>query len=425
MATSAAKLPLYTLDLARRYWAPLLCVYLGGTLVHDLLIRGMVLVSASDATIALLGLSVSVLVTLIATILMFHLLRPGLPTIDTELVGSVPPERRTLGAREHHVVDAVAMAILPFLIFYSAWGLFAEEFRLYSVALVNERGLEGLTEPTRLDALGLPLGIALGSWALRAVCEHFYVRKENKVLGVLTAVFEANWMFFAVFSVAQILSDGQTWLAGRTFWVGLQNEITDLTRVLGDLTSLPVEAAYLAVLAAIGTAWGHLKEGLFEPLLWLTIAAVIFGAEIEGHDRMFRSGTRAGRLEDRVGRAPGLVSGIGRYAGRGVREKYTPFLNAFRFILSVSPVFYLSFCLYYVLLELAFGWLHRAVFLVVGPADFLGWWWQWLTPLETSVEALHEVLRVCLLAATFEVALRRVGDTSTGRRARRASRAAA
>ncbi|MFC3999914.1 hypothetical protein ACFOVU_28640 [Nocardiopsis sediminis] len=424
MAISAGRLPLYALDLARRYWAPLLCVYAAGTFLHDMVLRGMVRLSEIDPTVALLGLSISVLVTLTTTIIMFHMLRPGLPTVDIELVGSLPPERTTLSARERHVVDAVAMAILPFLLFYSAWGMFGEEFRLYSQGLLNERGLDGYLESGRLSAIGLPLVFAVGSYLLRMLCERFYVRRENKVLGVLTALFEANWMFFAVFSVVHITTVGQEWLTGRVFWVGVQTEILDSVRALGELTALPLEFGYLAALEGVATAWGHLKDGLVGPLLWLTIAAVIYGAEVESSEQLFSKGTRVGRIEERVGRLPGVATGVGRFAQRGVREKYTPFLNAFRFILRVSPVFYLSFCLYYVLLELGFEWLHRGILVLIGPNDFLGWWWPWLPPIDFAVGALHELLRVCLLAATFEVALRRVGESSTGRRARRASRAA-
>ncbi|CAM3655388.1 hypothetical protein GCM10009799_47650 [Nocardiopsis rhodophaea] len=421
LATSAAKLPLYTLDLARRYWAPLLCVYTVGTFLHGMLLRGMVWASRFDAALALLGLGLAVLVTLATTIIMFHLLRPGMPTVDAELVGMRLARRATFGGREWHVVDAVTMAILPFLLFYSGWGLLADEYRRYSVALLNDRGLDAwLTQD--YDPLGTPLVIAVVALALRTVCEHLYKRGGTKVLGVLTALFEGIWMFAAVFSVAQLFDDAKEWLTTRVVWVEVQNVVLAALDGLGDMTSLPIQATVLALLAAIGTVWGYLKDGLFEPLLWLTIAAVIFRAEIDRPESLFDEE----REETAVGRAiagtPRLMRRVGRVAGRDAREKYTPFLNAFRFVLRLNPVFYLSFCLYYVLLEAAFGWLRRGIYVLIGPADFLGWWWQWLTPIDFVVTGLHELLRVCLLAATFEVMLRRVGAESAGRRSLRSTR---
>ncbi|NYE50908.1 hypothetical protein HDA32_006028 [Spinactinospora alkalitolerans] len=422
MATSAAMLPVYGLDLVRRYWAPLLCVYTAGQLLHSLMLRGMVQIAGVNGVAALAGLSVSILVTLATTIVMFHLLRPGMPALEAELFGGradVGQGGSTFADRERRIVDAVAMAILPFLIFYSAWGLFVEEYREYAVSSLNEHGLAGITTTLEYNELGLPLVIALIAWSGRTLCEKFYTRNQNKWLGVLTALFEANWMFFAVFSVTQVVVNAKGWVAGRVVVAEAQEALLGLTHWLGDLTSLPVTAGYLAAIALVAELWTHLKDGLIEPLLWLTIVAVVFGAEVDKAEALFRKGGKGGRIQKVATRVPNVVRGLGQFAGRDLREKYTPFLNAFRFILRVSPAFYLSFCLYYVLLELGFGWLERGVYRLVGPHEFLAWWWQWLTPIEFGVGALHELLRVCLLAATFEMTLRRMGSRSVGRRARR------
>ncbi|WP_246062450.1 hypothetical protein [Haloactinospora alba] len=413
------RIPVYTLDLVRRYWAPLLCVYTAGTFLHGMLLRGMVWISDINAVVGLLGLGLATLVTLATTILMFHMLRPGLPVVDTELVGARPVKSRG----ERVVVDAVAMAILPFLVFYSAWGMYAEEFRTYSQNLVNERGITGYVETAELSAFGLPLAFALACWCLRLVVERYYNSTGNTVLGLLTAVFEANWMFLMVFSVAQLIDRGQAWLADRVVWEGMQHGLQDFLRWVNDAFPLPFEVSYPAALAVAAAVWSDLKEGLLGPLLWLTIAAVVFGAELDKHESLFRKGSRGERLEKAVGRTPGMVRGIGKFAGRDLHDKYTPFLNSFRLILRVSPVFYLAFCLYYTLMELGAGWLERGIYVLVGPADFLGWWWQWLEPVTIGVDALHELLRVCLLAATFELILRRISASSTGRRARRPVRA--
>lgn len=419
LTMDSVRIPVYTLDLMRRYWAPLLCVYTAGTFLHGMLLRGMVWLSGLNAVVGLLGLGLATLVTLATTILMFHVLRPGLPVVDTELVGARPVKSR----RERAVVDAVAMAILPFLVFYSAWGMYAEEFRTYSQNLINARGLVGYTETAEFSAFGLPLVFALACWLVRVVVERYYNRTGSTTLGLLTAVFEANWMFLTVFSVAQLIDRGQAWLADRVVWAGMQHGLQDFLGRVNDTLPLPFDVSYPAVLAVATAAWGDLKEGLLGPLLWLTIAAVVFGAELDKHESLFRKGSKGQRLEKAVTRTPGMVRGIGKFAGRDLHDKYTPFLNAFRLILRVSPVFYLAFCLYYTLAELGAVWLERGVYVLVGPADFLGWWWQWLTPVSTGVEALHELVRVCLLAATFELILRRISASSTGRRARRPIRA--
>ncbi|MBV2364318.1 hypothetical protein ACFPZ0_23320 [Streptomonospora nanhaiensis] len=410
------RLPLYTLDLARRYWAPLLCVYLVGSFIHDMLMRSLVFVADFDQNIALIGVALATLVELTMFIVMFHMLRPALPTVDTELVSS---RTGTLGERERRWVDAVAMAILPFLIFYNAWGVFEDEFRQYTTTLFNERGFGMWTDAAFLNALGLPLAIALSAYLLRVVCDRYYTRTDNKALGLLSVVFEANWMFFACFSTAHIFGSIQEWAADRRVWVESTGALLEAVRSLGEATSLPLEAGYLAMLQGLGAAATVFWEGVTQPLVWLTIAAVIFGAEIDRHEALFRKGTRAAKVEELLtGDRRGFVHQISRFARQDTAERYMPFLNAFRFILRASPVFFLGFCLNYVLIELGCDWLQRGVFVLIGPHDFLGWWWPLLEPVHLAVEAVRHVLRVCLLAVTFEITLRSVTAASTGRRAR-------
>ncbi|GAA4954668.1 hypothetical protein GCM10023224_45120 [Streptomonospora halophila] len=420
---SVSRLPLYTLDLARRYWAPLLCVYVIGTFLHDMMMRGVVRLSAFDQNVGLIGMTLVVLTQLTVTIVMFHMLRPGLPTVDRELFSPASPRSGGVSEGERRWVDAVAGAILPFLIFYNAWGRFAEEFRQYNVELINQRGLTGFVEGNDINALGLPLAVALVSFLLRVLCDRLYARTDSKILGLFTALFEANWMSFGLFSIMQVYGNIKTWAAQRQAWHAFENGILEFVRSLGSATSLPIEQGYLAALDLIGQLMLHLRDGLFEPLLWLTIAAVIFGAEMDRHDALFRKGTRAAKIEDALtSPSNSVLRQMGRLMRRSAQDRWTPFINAFRFILRASPVFYLGFCLYYVLMEVAFAWLERGVYVAVGPHDFLGWWWPWLTPVSFMVDALHELMRVCLLAATFEVTLRSLSAASTGRRARAAGR---
>lgn len=428
MARSAASLPLYTLDLARRYWAPLLFVYLAGTLVHRILLRGVAWVGLQSPVLGLLALSVTVLVTLATTIIMFLLLRPGLPVLDHELTersrrarGGQEPERPDFAERERRIVDAVAMSLLPFLIFYSAWGLFVDELRRYAALALNEAGVSGYTFVFDINPFGLPLLVLMLAFVARTVCEHFFRRTNSKVLGLSTALFETVLLFFVVMTIAEILGQIRAWFESRLVWLELQAAVSGLLDWLTGITTLPFSEVAVLALAALGWLWELLKDGLIQPLLWLTIAAVVFGADVDRTEALFRPGSTARQMQEAaLAHTPGLVKRLSALAGRGLREKYLPFLNAFRFILQVSPIYYLSFCLYYTLLELGFGWLERGVYLAVGPADFLGWWWPWLGPIEIAVTALHELLRVCLLAATFEIALRRIASREPGRRGKRA-----
>jgi hypothetical protein len=414
--SSAVLLPAYTLDLVWRYWAPLLCVYTAGMLVHAVLMRGLVAFSDVNTTLSLAGLGLTLLVTLVTFVIMFQLVRPSLRTIDSELSAEPVRQDKKTGfvERERRVVDGVALAILPFLLFYGAWGLIAEEYNVFSISLLNTEGLAAFAEPTELSWYGLPLAVAVVAWLLRRLCARFYNTGRNPVLGVLTALFEGVWMFMFVFSLAHLVTEAQKWLTSRVAWVTVQDSVAVTVDGLGALVDLPdLSVTVAAVLASL---WAALKAGVAGPLLWLTIAAVIYRAEVDEHEDFLEEPRRRGdlhRVLDRVVRA-GKV--FGEAIGKDLHGQYTPCLNALRFVLGVGPVFYLSFCLGFVVLDTAFSQLGRAVYVVMGPGSFNGEWWPWLQPVDFVVEALHMVLRVCLLAAAFELALRKAEHRSRGRR---------
>ncbi|MFI6579134.1 hypothetical protein ACIBFB_25390 [Nocardiopsis sp. NPDC050513] len=418
LSSSTAILPTYTLTLLGRYWAPLLCAYTVGYVLHWSLTRGLVRVSGVHQVLGLTGLSLTLLITLVTTIVMFQLVRPSLTLVDTELSGA-PAARGRAGfaRRERRVVDGVVLAILPFLLFYSAWGLIGEEFENYSVGLLNEGGVDAFAAPHQVDALGLPLVVALAAWALRRASERFYRSTGNGVLGLLTALFEAVWLFMFVFSIGVALERAQAWIMSRAAWAALQDT---LGRTVGGAAGVfgasPDLDAYAALVALLASLWLMVKSGLLAPLLWLAIAAVVYRAEIGDDATMFEP--RRAHPRRTVARAGGLVRKVSRAGGvRGV-ARYTPFVNALRFVLTVGPVFYLSFALLYALVEVGFSRLHRLVFELVGPGDFLADWWVWLEPIDFLVGAAREVVRVCLLAAAFEIALRKVDEGSVGRRER-------
>jgi hypothetical protein len=414
--SSAAFLPVYALDLVLRRGIPLLCVYTAGMLAHSLLMRGLVAFNDVNPTLALAGLGLTLLITLVTFIVMFQLLRPGLPMIDSELGSEVVRQNKRSGfaERERRVVDGVALAIFPFLLFYGAWGLIEEQFDTYTISLFNSGGLEAFAAPTKLTWFGLPLAVALAAWVLRRVCGHFYESSRNPVLGVLTALFEGVWMFLALFSVGAFFNLAQDWMANRTIWVGMETGVSGLLDGLGNLVGIPELSAGVA--AAVAATWSSAKEGFFGPMLWLTITAVVYRAQIDDHDALFEERRGGGQFGAAVNRAARLSRVFGKFASSDFRDRISPCLNAVRFVLGAGPVFYLSFCVYFVLLDVLFSQLGRGVLVLLGPGDFRGPLWPWLQPVDFAVDALHMVFRLCLLAAAFEIALRRAEETSVGRR---------
>ncbi|MFC7739986.1 hypothetical protein ACFQXA_01985 [Nocardiopsis composta] len=107
---------------------------------------------------------------------------------------------------------------------------------------------------------------------------------------------------------------------------------------------------------------------------------------------------------------------------QGLRDKYVPFFNALRFVLRVGPVFFLGYCLAFALLRLGTDLLHRGLLLLAAPGDLLSGLAPVLPMAGAAADAVHQVLLVCLLAAAFELVVRRLG--ADGRRPAAAGRPA-
>ncbi|GAB3403752.1 hypothetical protein [Flindersiella endophytica] len=410
-ASSAVMLPVRAAGLLGRYWAPLIFWFALGYIVHDLVLRGSAWLSYRNVWLGFGGLSVSVLVMLAATILMFQSMRPGLTMLRNK-DGEVPnPAEALEPTGRRPMVDAIAESILPFLVFYGAWGLFTEEVQMWGRQAVNQDLTQGMDVMSELGAATgaralIPLLIAVGSWLVRALFETIYNRRGGRLLGLVTAFFEANFMFFSVFTVYALISNWFAWLAGRMFWANAERGIVDMiAQLVGLVPGLSLEK--------LGQAWAwltqwnaELSDDFLQPLLWLTIAGAVYGFEMARDEQLFT------RLSQRTGRLAELFT-------REWRDKWTPLVNGIRLIFRAGLLFYLTFCLLYLLTGVLSGWIAIGVKYLIGPHPW-SWWWPWLGPVDLLEQGIHEVLRIALLAAAFGMALERGVARSQAKGKRRA-----
>lgn len=390
-------LPGRTLGLVGRFWVPLLFWFTAGYLAHDLVLRGAALLALHNKWLGFAGLSISVLIMLASTIMMLHAVRPGLTPFGGVRRLPVPVPEQPRVESSPPIVDAIAETILPFLVFYGAWGLFVDEVRTWGTHAINQSLDAGLNAVDITEnATGIPLLIAVGSWLIRAGLETLYNRRGGRVLGLSTALFEANWMFFAVISVSAIIGNAYDWIAQRMVWEIVRETVAF---VVPDLTW--VANAWASLQPYVPTV----KDGLLQPLLWLTIAAVVFGEKMN-RDADVIANSRFQSVGRAFERLPRPVQRVTELFSREVRDKWTPLANGVRFVLTAGPIFYLTYCLCYMVIDAGTEWLEVLAIRVIGPHPF-DWWWPWLTPLNFVQQGLHEILRIALLAAAFELGLER------------------
>ncbi|MEQ4719965.1 hypothetical protein [Nonomuraea sp. B19D2] len=375
----SARLPLETLTLAARHFLPLAFFYTAGRVVHDLVLVAAAYVGDVDAPRKYLGfavMSLAVLATLAAYVAMLRTLKREQPAV----MEGEPAEDR--------LPRLIAHTLLPFLAFYGAWGLFGEDVRQYSVLSQELFGVQQIKN-LEFNPLLVTCSIAVAAFLVRVAFEKAYERARKARLALATTVFEAMWMFFAVISVEELISGGVDWVTSRTVWAGAREAVT---------------SALSPVLDAVGAVLPEPKDVLLLPLVWLTIAAVVFGREAGDVDAAV-AGTR---VEQRAGRmwtaAPAPVRNVAEFVSRDLRGKYLPMIDGLRVALRAGAIFYLTFCLCYLVLEVARKWVFIGVLHLVGPHES-AWWTLWHGPIQYLVTVVYEVLRISLLAAALGLAL--------------------
>lgn len=399
-------LPGRALRLYARFWLPLVVWYLLGRGLHDGLLEVAAHVNRHNAVIAFSIVATAILCSLVAYVFMFQTVQPGLPTVfslrrqEAAVDPTVnSPERRS--AREQ--LRAVGLALLPFLLVYSAWELFEDDVRAVSYRTWEINPLEGT--PSRAEFTLWFAAAAVVAWVLVKVLEGITRRTRNPVTALLAAIFEANWMFFAIYGVSELLKASLAWLQNTLAWANL-SDLWHFTDGVGPV--LPIR--FYDVLAGLDFGWlGILRDpftnGIILPIAWLAIAGACYGREMEDvHGLVDRR--RFAQVAQRLEKAPNVLQRHARrFPPEGVREKYYPPLHAIRLMLTASVPALLLFCVLYSALDLANPLLTQTITTIIGPHP-AGTFWQEVQPIVgVAVDTVTEPLRICLLAVTFDLAL--------------------
>jgi hypothetical protein len=366
-----AMLPVSALRLTARYFVPLALWFSAGAVARYLLIQQISRLGHGShpgirQAVVLLPLSVTVLASLVVTIGMMFTLGRGLTVIKD------PAER---------YAAAIGRTLFPFVLIYLGWNLYTDDLR--EVLRADAQRLadagDGLNAGNILDLpIVVALVVAVVAWALRALCERRYDARPGRALELLIAFLEVNFTLYALYSIVQLIKAAQHWIADRVFW----------QTVTGAL-SLPSP--------------GPVEDALILPLVWLAIAAIVYGLEMR--DRAAIEGTPLERLPDRLA---GRRRRLAEMTSRGIREKYVPVVHAVRLVFRAGAPAFAWFCLCYVAIGALMDRVQRGVVALIGTDHTVRFWNLALAPVEFGHRMLYEILRLALLAAMFDLVMRRV-----------------
>ncbi|MDN3359941.1 hypothetical protein QWU11_45735 [Actinomadura sp. DC4] len=394
---SPVTLPWTTLRLAGRFAVPLMLWFTIGQALRYLLFLGGYHFGLHHVTVPILVIGLIVMVSLGVTVAMLHSVKDGLPAVKKrELNESLTS---WAAAEEEGILDALTRALLPFMIFYLAWNWFTDDAKAFEQSAAGRGNAQGgisgqLDAMKSIIALGdhvyVAIAITAGFLALKFLAERWMEPKWSRAGGIAVAFCEVNWTLFGLFTVNKARGSFTDWLTNRVFWSWL-----------GDLTG--------PAFGWFDLLWPSFKEAVLGSLVWLVIAGVVLGVDAD-EETAFGEG--------RVGRRLRSASGLDRphtpweVITREWRDKWLPTFYGFRMVVRAGLLPFAVFCVLFTGLDDLAPLAQRGAYVLLGPHP-IDWWMIRLDTIGFGIDLVHQILRVCLMAAAFDLVVARVsGRTS-------------
>ena len=411
-------------DTGRVWWRLLplvLSIYLLGWLGAELTLRIAVILGDISPWLTLVLFAFSFVCLLTATVLVLNL--AGRELGIRELL---PEDERTVDDRDSSISRLLAITLLPFLGMYAAFGQVQEAANRVVVQQIVRYGVIS-DIPTVLGALNdlavnrLPLLVTLllSLYVGRRLLDLLHDRTGWRLAGLAVVLVESFFILLLVMGGIRAVQIFLLWLQQRAFlqWLSTIGDV--IARAFAFLAiDLP------AVLERLGRlfseqVWPIFLEVLGQPLLWLAVAALVYGSRVLSLAELWRRG------QPYAARVPG-ASVFARYAEkralrrigpppRGLRlaaeqtrpaffgdldDKYLPTFHSLRLVLRAGVLFLGSYILAYALVLVAQNYFETLLHWVVGGRDYI-FWVRWEPAVAVLTDVPFETLRLCLLAVAF------------------------
>lgn len=362
-----------------RHWPALMACYLAGEALHRLFVQLAGMIGGHTTLGGLLVLPLAVAARLGAYVAMYLAVRPSLPALDDDPEG---------GIRSH--ARSILTVILPFVIFYTAWGMLnvdlIEFMNVASAIAFQEVGyeLDQLGDRGGIISIGvLPVIVLVVALIARIALARYAHRLPTWCLA-LAAYAELLWTFMLLTVVAQWWTGAKETLAGSAAARWLQS--------FGDWFALniaPVAVAWEAVLWIIGI----LSAVLLLPAAWLAVAGVVYG-------------TRFDDAPPLVDKWLSAVRGTAGTLSRSLLQRFESLWAAVAVVWRGGPVLFGATACAYALWALAERTGMRGVLQLIGGhgTDF---WDAFLPLISVGIAVIAEPLRVAIVATAYDAVIAR------------------
>jgi hypothetical protein len=412
------------IDTARVWWRLLpviMAVHLLGWLGAELTLRLAVIAGDLSPWLTLILFAFHFVCILSATVVILNLAGNELG-----IRSLLPDDELELDDRDTSFSRLLAITLLPFLGMYAAFGQVREAADRIVVQQFIRYGFLS-DQPTVLSALSdlatnrLPLlvGLIVGLYLARRLVDLVHDRTGWRLAGLAVVLIESFFLLMLVMGGVRAFQIFWIWLQNRTFmqWLAaVRNEIAEFLAIFR--IDLP------AILERLGRffadqVWPIFVDVLTAPLLWLAVAALVFGSRVLSLAELWRKG------QPYAARVPG-ASAFASYAEKralrqvgpppkGVRlaaaqtrqaffgdldDKYLPTFHSLRLVLRAGVLFLGSYILAYSLVLIAQNYLQTLLYWLIGGRNVV-FWIRWEPVIDLVYGAPFETLRLCLLAVAF------------------------
>lgn len=356
---------------------------------------------------------VGVTANVVGVIFAIHALKPGLTTAarlaeddDQSIFQDNIPETVLLPERR---IDVAILAIGPVLGVYAVWALIDGMIR---DGLVWNTFFHSHWNPDEFSfgrrTSDLPFYLMLGGVAFVARLAYgWLVKKRTSTWWRVPLIFlEGMWVFAAFFVLLLGVETLHNWLLGRAFWRTSLRAWHDFLAWLPEV-SLPFG---WTLPEAVRHGWIWLSEtlipgvwqGLALPLVWLAIAAIVFGwREFRARD-LFTTPVR--ERVDRLDAGSDTVRTLGPaflWLTADLRMKWLPLFHSMRLVWRSGPYVLGAYLVLSTLLEAA-AWAVDAALSRLFEAGTQEQVLRSFTAVDTVTHLLVMSVSVCLYATVFD-----------------------
>ncbi|HEV2501506.1 MAG TPA: hypothetical protein VGV39_00425 [Mesorhizobium sp.] len=403
-----------TLRLLWRFWPQLIALVLLGLIANGVFMRLATHVAIANHMAGLALLTLVALSQLVVTVAMFQTLRPALPAVRAaQAVASGGAIEEAGGSGSARLANMVTVALLPFFAYYAAWGFLSDTVRQYSRAALDLAPFgESGNVLDVLDSRWLLFSVVI-SWLIRRSAKAMQKRGgASSAWQIIVVICETNWIFIGIYVISRWKDDVLSWVMSRNIGAFFQATLDNIATPVGNAMAAALMVPVEMTPASASTTLINLFFYMLMPVIWLVLAALIYGYDVRDDKELMRVHQRVERFGERYKAIPKFLRDFVEHFISGYRSRYLPIANGVRLTLSSGVLLIVVLIVGYRLIDWAAAWAWLGATRLIGPHELDSWQvlangvtFLFGSPFQdSSTGILVEPLRICLLAAVLECA---------------------